>query len=435
MDCKHTPTHEQSIAHLNTTDMPTIVRHWADFYAGKACVPGYKDNFLGASDNPLVTQKDASLFKYLTEQFGIICFDSQVHSQPHNQRGYIEGFIPNMYRYAITDLNRISGLIGFTFTIRPHPILHNMYVTYDAKDEKCNKHLCGTPYTNAGGSAAMAHQVFTEYPERMQRAMLEHQYFGFTIIDTKMPRNRYFLMEAFLDALHHPPRPTQKTKIPPPKPPKKKSIKYIDCDNDQVFDASIRTLAEQKTPQGILEQWALFYENKACIPTYQDNFLGGADNSSSTIVDAKYFTILTRQFGILSIGSQTHSISENQRGFIEGFIPRKLTRAITDLNRFSGLVGYSFDIEEREYFYNMYATFDPNKSEKCPKNHLCGDPYTDLAGFIGGALHAAQQLPHNIQEFMRANNYVAFQIIDTIFPRNRYFLMKTFIKCLTANQA
>lgn len=73
----------------------------------------------------------------------------------------------------------------------------------------------------------------------------------------------------------------------------------MDCTKDKDRNISKDKFNKVKKLNQFIELWSGFYDNKICIPTYMDNFVGAEDNPDATMEMGRKFQEIV-SYGIIS---------------------------------------------------------------------------------------------------------------------------------------
>lgn len=134
---------------------------WRLFYTGEVCLPSYQDDFVGAGDNRLASKSVAKKFFEVTQQTGLLVFDSQNGSQQDGQKAYVLAISPNidLMHFLADQVNRISGMFAYFVDLTEWATLlsvpqqealeSRITVTYDAPAATSSSlFLAGNPFTS-----------------------------------------------------------------------------------------------------------------------------------------------------------------------------------------------------------------------------------------------------------------------------------------------
>ena len=211
----------------------------------------------------------------------------------------------------------------------------------------------------------------------------------------------------------------------------------MDCDSEKYQEESRKKFLKAKTVKKFMKEWAKFYKNKNCIPTYSSNFVGGEDNPEATFeLGEKLYSIARK--GILSVDSQV-TIPGSQKGYILSFVHKDLaSRLAEELNRYTDIVAYYNYIGKEDKMENgeqsLYVTYDaldPIIEQGAKEGKMLGKPYTRLGFIDGESLEMIQEwMSEPVKRIINRNNYVYFVIINPSFSSPPEYVFDVLLKVL-----
>lgn len=205
------------------------------------------------------------------------------------------------------------------------------------------------------------------------------------------------------------------------------------CDTEKERHISKKIFQSAKTVVDFMNIWSKFYENKICIPTYLDKFIGSDDNPEATKELAEKLKEIARR-GILAVDSQV-GIPGNQKQYIIGFMPTKMADlVVTELNRYSGIVAFYSDIEEKETTKGLYVTYDALEEEiqeSVKLNKMLGDPYSSIRGADVEAFNDIREwMGKEVKKKINKTRYSHFAIIAPCFTAPPEYIFDKLVEVL-----
>lgn len=208
----------------------------------------------------------------------------------------------------------------------------------------------------------------------------------------------------------------------------------MDCSSEKVQEESRKKFLKAQTVKKFMREWADFYKNKICIPTYLDKFVGARDNPEATFeLGEKLYTIARK--GILAVDSQV-TIPGFQKGYIVSFVHKDLAdRLAEECNRYSDIVAYYNLLEkEEEGGQSLYVTYDalnPEIKQGAKEGKMLGEAYTQVGFIDKDSLEDIREwMSEPVKQVINRDNYVYFVIINPSFSSQPEYVFDVLLKIL-----
>jgi len=205
------------------------------------------------------------------------------------------------------------------------------------------------------------------------------------------------------------------------------------CDTIKELEFSKNIFLNAKTVIEFMNLWSKFYENKICIPTYLSKFVGASDNPEATLELGLKLKEITQR-GVLSVDSQV-GIPGNQKQYIVGFMPTKMADiVITEINRYSGIVAFYGDIEEKDTTKGLYLTYDAldkRIEESVQVKKMLGEPYTHITGADESAFKSIRKwMSKSVKKKINKERYSHFVIMAPCFTAPPEYIFDKLVEVL-----
>ena len=205
------------------------------------------------------------------------------------------------------------------------------------------------------------------------------------------------------------------------------------CDTEKERKISEKIFSKAKTVIEFMEIWSQFYENKICIPTYLDKFVGADDNPEASYELGKKLKEISQR-GVLAVNSQV-GIPGNQKQYIIGFMPTKMAEiVIRNINRYSGIVAFYGDIEEKDTTKGLYVTYDAFQDlikTGAEEKEMYGDPYTHIMGADVDSFEQIREwMSKDVKKKINKKRYSHFVIIGPSFDDPPEYIFDKLVEVL-----
>jgi hypothetical protein len=158
----------------------------------------------------------------------------------------------------------------------------------------------------------------------------------------------------------------------------------MNCEQEKYRQMSRSKFQKVRSYTEFLEIWSSFYQNRICIPTYFDTFVGAEDNPQATQEIGDKFREIVKH-GVIPYDFQTN-LPGIQKEYITAFVPTDLIQNLSIyINRYPGYIAFGQTLKSTDYIQDLYVTYDATDIEikkSIQTGVFLGDPFT-LIGYNG----------------------------------------------------